>query len=200
MNMVSYVWGYTWIVDVTGFTGLGAMLVWIFLILIFFPLAYVISVAITSVIAMPLVIEFISKEYPELQKKQGGSTVGSLANTGFAALTFLFWLVVTLPLWLIPGAQILVPLYLSARFNRKVFMYDVFQDFADDEERKHLMKKDGFSLIVMGMILGLVAYIPFAFIFLPVVSALAFTYFGFNSLQELRKYRQDLNSQQFTEK
>lgn len=185
-TFVSYVWGYSWIVDVTGFASFGSILAWIFLIMMFFPLAYVISVAITSVVAMPVVVRFVSQEYPRLQKKRGGSNVGSLTNTVIASGVFIFWLVVTLPLWLIPGAQIIIPLFLSARFNKRVFMYDVLQDYASEEERKGILAQESFNLTVMGMLLGLIAYVPLAFIFLPTISALAFTYQGFNLLQERR--------------
>ncbi len=185
-KFVSYVWGYSWIVDVTGFASFGSILAWIFLIMMFFPLAYVISVAITSVLALPVVVRFVSHEYPTLLKKRGGSNWGSVLNTLAAGGVFLFWLIVTLPLWLIPGAQIIIPLFLSARFNKRVFMYDVLQDYASAEERKLILDQESFNLTVMGMLLGLIAYVPFAFIFLPTISALAFTYHGFNLLQDRR--------------
>ncbi len=185
-SFVSYVWGYNWIVDVTGFESFGSILAWIFLIMMFFPLAYVISVGITSVVAMPVVVRFVSQKYPALQKKKGGSNWGSIVNTLIAGAVFIFWLLETLPLWLIPVAQIIIPLFLAARFNKRVFMYDVLQDYASAEERKAIIKQESFDLTVMGMLLGLIAYVPLAFIFLPTISALAFTFHGFNLLQERR--------------
>lgn len=184
-GLISSLWGYSWFVESTGFLGLGSLIAGIFLVLLFIPLAFVISVSTTSVVAMPFVLEFVAKDYPQVRKIKTGSLMGSISHTFKEGGVFLFWLVITLPLWLIPGLQIIVPLYLSARFNRNVFMYDVLQDYTTESVRKEIVTQDSTPLTVLGVILGALAYIPFAFIILPVLSALAFTYYGFNKLSKL---------------
>ena len=65
-------------------------------------------------------------------------------------------------------------------------MYDVLQDYASREEREQLLKDESKSLYGLGMFLGLIAYIPLAVFFVPVICALSYTYYGLESLKNLR--------------
>ena len=173
------------------FTGLSDFPYWTtvtFLILIFIPFSYLLAILLTSLLAMPLVLTWIGNaDFKHLQKKRGGTLAGSVWNALSATLIYVVAFFLTLPLWLIPGLQIAVPLSLAAWLNKKVFMYDVLQDYASREERQQILKNHGGPLYGMGVLLGLTSYIPLAFFFVPVVSALSYTYYGLNALEELRK-------------
>jgi uncharacterized protein involved in cysteine biosynthesis len=87
-----------------------------------------------------------------------------------------------LPLWFLPGCQIVVPLLLTAWLNKKIFMYDVLQEFASKEERQQILEEESGRLYGLGIILGAFSYIPLVFFFIPVLSALSYTYYGLNEL------------------
>lgn len=160
----------------------------IFLLLMFIPLAYLLAILLTSVLAMPLVLTWVGNaDFKQLQKKRGGTLLGSVWNTLSATGLYIFGFFMTLPLWLIPGLQIAVPLILAAWLNKKVFMYDVLQEYASQNERQEILENHRGALYGMGLLLGVTSYIPLAFFFVPVVSALSYTYYGLQALEELRK-------------
>jgi len=178
---------FRWIQDTTGFQEFAAFSAVVFLILAFIPLAYLTAVFFTSVFIMPLVLKIVvDSNYKHLEKKRGGTIIGSLWNTLVATFVFIAAFIITLPLWLVPGCQVLIPLLLTAWLNKKVFLYDVLQDFASPEERKRIEKEEAGSLYGMGLLLGLISYIPLAFFLVPVLSALCYTYYGLNALMDRR--------------
>lgn len=172
------------------FTGLVSFSMWaavVFLILLFIPLVFLSSLLLTALFVMPVVLSRVSKaDFPHLEKKRGGSLIGSLWNTLWVTAVFTVAFVVTLPLWLVPGFQILVPLVLTAWLNKKIFLYDVLQDFASEDERKRIEQEEAGPLYGMGLLLGLLSYIPLAIFLIPVMSALSYTYFGLNALVDRR--------------
>lgn len=166
---------------------LGYWMAVVFLLLVFIPLSYLLSVLLTSIFVMPLVLIWVgNRDFGTLEKKRGGTIAGSIWNALFSAALFVFYFLISLPLWLIPGGQILVPLFLTSWLNKRVFMYDVLQDYASQDERKRLLNSESKGLYALGMLLGLMNYIPLAFFFVPVLSALSYTYYGLESLKKMR--------------
>lgn len=178
---------FQWLQNFTGLSEFASWTAVVFLILAFIPLAYLVAVLLTSVFVMPIVLKWVvDADFKHLEKKRGGSVVGSLWNTLLATVVFIFAFFITLPLWFIPGCQVVVPLLLTAWLNKKIFLYDVLQDFASKDERKRIENEDSGPLYGMGLLLGLLSYIPLAFFFVPVLSALSYTYYGLNALVERR--------------
>ncbi|WII71862.1 EI24 domain-containing protein [Bdellovibrio sp. 22V] len=179
---------FQWVQNQTGFLELASWTAVLFLIMAFIPVAFLLAVILTSLFVMPVLLKWVSDEdFKDLEKKRGGSLAGSVWNTVVATVLFCMAFVVTLPLWLVPGCQVLVPLLLTAWLNKRVFMYDVLQDYATKEERQQIEKEEGHTLFGMGMLLGLLSYIPLAFFLVPVLSGLSYTYYGLSSLRRLRK-------------
>ncbi len=179
---------FSWVQNMTGLQDLAAWTAMVFLVLAFLPLAYVTAVLLTSVFILPVVLKWVViSDFPHLEKRRGGSTVGSLFNAFFATIVFLIAFVVTLPFWFLPGFQVLVPLALTAWLNRKIFVYDVLQDYASADERMRISKAEAGPLLGMGFLLGLLSYIPLAFFLVPVLSALSYCYYCLNSLKDLRE-------------
>ncbi|MEK2645173.1 EI24 domain-containing protein [Bdellovibrio sp. BCCA] len=178
---------FQWLQSLTGLNGFASWTAVIFLILVFIPLAYLGAVLLTSIFVMPIVLSRVAgSDFKHLEKKKGGTTVGSLWNTLWTTIIFIVAFVVTLPLWLIPGCQVVVPLFLTAWLNKKIFVYDVLQDYASPDERKAIEREESGALYGLGLLLGLLSYIPLAIFFVPVLSALSYTYYGLNALQERR--------------
>ncbi|MBV2167349.1 MAG: EI24 domain-containing protein [Bdellovibrio sp.] len=179
---------FQWIESWSGLQELSLWFSMAFLILVFIPLVYLTSVLLISVLVMPLVVKWVGdSDFKHLEKKRGGSFLGSLWNTLVGTVVFVVVFIATLPLWLVPGFQIGLPLLLTSWLNKKVFLYDVLQDFATQEERVRIAKAQSLPLYGMGCLLGFLSYIPLAFFFVPVLSALSYTYFGLNALAALRK-------------
>ncbi len=179
---------FQWLQATTGLQDFAYWTAVVFLLLMFIPWAYLLAILLTSLLAMPLVLTWVGNaDFKQLQKKRGGTLLGSVWNALSATGIYTVGFFITLPLWLIPGLQIAVPLVLAAWLNKKVFMYDVLQDYASREERQEILKNHRGALYGMGLLLGVTSYIPLAFFFVPVVSALSYTYYGLQALEELRK-------------
>ncbi|WP_413587418.1 EI24 domain-containing protein [Bdellovibrio sp. HCB274] len=180
-------WPFQWLHDFTGFEGYVDAVAAIVLVLLFIPACFLLALILVSIFVLPLALKWIAdKDYPHLEKKRGGSLVGSLWNTLYASALFVFWFCLTLPLWLLPAGAVLVPLSLTSWLNKKVFLYDVLQDYASEEERHAIEGMEAKPLFGMGLIIGIFSYIPFALFFLPVFAAICYTHYGLNALTVLR--------------
>lgn len=172
-------------------------LVFFFTILLIIPLSYLFSVLLVSLLLMPLILKVIEEQdFPGIEKKKGGSLAYGFWNTLKVSAIYLIALVVTLPLWLFPGFAVVLPILLSSYLNKKIFVYDVLQDYASDEERKVIEKENGKWLYILGVILGFINYIPLTFILVPTFSGLAYSYFCLNALEDLRKNRLRSNARE----
>ncbi|WP_291515374.1 EI24 domain-containing protein [Bdellovibrio sp. ArHS] len=177
-----------WMMGVTGIADFAYWCSVVFLILLFIPAVFLSAILITSLLLMPIILKWVGEaDFKGLEKKRGGSFLGSLWNTVSTTVLFVVCFVVTLPLWFLPGMQVVLPLLLTSWLNKRIFLYDVLQDYASVEERRTLAHQEAKSLYGLGLILGLLSYVPLAFFFVPVLLALSYTYYCLNALQSLRK-------------
>lgn len=157
-------------------------------ILLILPLAYLLAVVLVSLALMPVILRILEKnQYPNLEKKYGGTLAGNIWNTLKTSLLYLFLLVVSLPLWLFPGFAIVVPVALGAYLNKKLFVYDVLEEYASKEERGQIETQHQNTLYGLGAILGFLNYLPLTFVVMPVYAGLVYSHFCLNALNELRE-------------
>ncbi len=168
-------------------SGVLSFLSVLFLLLLFLPLAYLTATLLTSIFVMPIMVNLVVKDnYADLEMKKGGSFAGSFWNSLFVGFVYLVGMVLTLPLWLIPGGAIAAPLLLGAWMNKKIFSYDSLQDFASKSEFEKVAKAKAGSLYGMGILLGFLAYLPVVSFVLPVVMGLAYAHFCLSALRTHR--------------
>jgi hypothetical protein len=101
---------------------------------------------------------------------------------GFWVMTVLAvaWLL-TLPLWLLPGMVLIVPAWLMAWANMRLFSRDVLVEFATRQECEALRQQHRAALWVLGFVSTLPVFLPHmvwltgaAFVpFLPALAAIA---------------------------
>ncbi|MEO5655790.1 MAG: EI24 domain-containing protein, partial [Nitrosospira sp.] len=78
-------------------------------LILFVPLVFVTALVITALFAMPALIHLVAdRDYPHLERKNGGGFAGSLLNALIALGIFAAIWLITLPLWLI-GAGLVIP-------------------------------------------------------------------------------------------
>jgi len=171
-------WGFKWL---TGW------LITVLLISLLLPVIYVTALAFAAIFAMPVMLDFVAaRDYPELEKKHGGTFVGSIWNTLVAIAVFLILWVVTLPLWLFPFGVVVVPTLLAAYLNQRLFRYDALADHASKEECALIRERANGRLFTMGGILGFAHYIPVLNFFTPIYIGLAFIHLCLGELRRLR--------------
>lgn len=159
----------------------------IVLVLLMLPLIYVTAAMIVAVFALPLILERVAaRDYADLEKRRGGSQTGSAINALVALAWYLAGLIVTLPLWLIPGFGIVLPLLLSAWLNQRAYRYDALMQHADGEEFRRLVGAHRGKLLLVGLGAGALNYVPLLNLFAPAIAGLAFVHYCLEALRGMR--------------
>lgn len=156
------------------------------------PLIYVTAIMLVSVVAIPLMLERVGRtEYADLEMRRGGTNLGSVWNSVKAATVFVLALVASLPLWLIPGAGLVISVLLTAWLNQRAFGYDALMLHADRVELAALPQSLRVRTLVLGCGCALLAHVPFVNLLAPAFSGLAFVHF---MLEALRRKRIDASA------
>ena len=151
------------------------------------PMVIVTSLLIATLFAMPILLSHVAREsFSDLERRRGGTISGSAWNAVVALGGFLILWVLTLPLWLLGPLAVVVPLLLSANLNQRLFRYDALSEHASAEEMGRIFNQARGRLFLLGLITGLLYFIPPFSLVAPVLSALAFIHLCLRELQDLR--------------
>lgn len=165
----------------------AAFFVHALLLLLLLPLIYGTALLIVAAFTLPLMLNRVAAwDYPDVERRHGGSFAGSMWNALVAVAVFVLAWLVTLPLWLIPGVAIVLPVLLSAYVNQRAYRYDALAEHADEDELRGLIESQKGQLYMVGIVGGMLSYVPVLNLIVPAYTALAFIHF---SLEALRRYR-----------
>ena len=166
----------------------GAIFVKVVLGLLLIPLIYGTAMLIVAVFALPLMLERVAaKDYAELERRNGGTLAGSLGNALLAVIVFLVGWVVTLPLWLIPGMGIVLPVLLSGYLNYRGYSYDALSAHAGADELDAVLARERGGLYLAGIVAGLLAFVPVVNLVAPAYAGLAFIHYCLGALRRGRE-------------
>jgi len=199
--------------SVLAMLGLGmlkVMVVPLLAIALLLPLMIASNLLFMGVIAMPAIERHVGRrQFPKLEKKEGGSFFGSLGiNLGSTIVFALLWLL-TLPLYAVPPLAWLVQALLWAWVTSRVMSYDALAAHASGGERQALMRRHRTALLTIGFATGLAGALPgivwmggavMAFFLFPVLAMVSvwlyimiflfaglwFQYYCLQALEELR--------------
>jgi hypothetical protein len=171
-------WGLAWLAVLLAHIG-----VWTGI----FAIAYLTASLLAAIIILPLLLKHLSAtEYRDVVAKGADSFTAATVNSVLATLVFVAGWVLTLPLWLIPGMSLVLPLLLMAWLNRRTFAYDALSLHATDDEWRTLLKEHRAPLFMLGLTMALLAHIPVAGLLVPALAALAFVHYGLEALRRSR--------------
>ncbi|CAH1207257.1 Membrane protein [Candidatus Nitrotoga sp. BS] len=155
--------------------------------ILFVPLVFTTALLITAFFAMPALIRLVAdRDYPQLKRENGGSNIGNLLNAALAIGVFIAIWVLSLPFWLI-GIGVIVPFVAATYLNQRLFRFDAVAEHASSEEMKSMFSTYQSSWWGLGLLTGLLQFVPILNLFAPVLTALAFIHFGLARLTSLRK-------------
>jgi uncharacterized protein involved in cysteine biosynthesis len=163
--------------------GMGALVVIVALV----PAIVITAVLATELLAMPMIVSVAGRHYPALEKRAGGTMLGSIANASLGAGAFIALWLVTLPLWLTGIGAVVVPALNSAYLNQRLFRYDALAEHASREEYLEIVRRERSALFGLGLALAPLYYVPFVNLAAPVIAGLAFTHYCLGALAELRR-------------
>jgi hypothetical protein len=151
--------------------------------LVLLPLMIVTSLLFIGVGAMPAIARHVSRvQFPQLERKEGGSFVGSLlVNLSGIVVFALLWLV-TLPLYALAPLALVVQALIWGWLTARVMSYDALSIHASAEERRAIVAARRRPLLAIGAISGLLGALPgivwiggalFSVVLFPVLAVLS---------------------------
>lgn len=147
--------------DHIGLGGLHAVLAPLLIIVLTTPLIVVLSLLFVAALMTPSVLSLVSeRRFPQLERKHGGSFIGSMFGAAWATVAALVALLVSMPLWFVPPLILILPPLIWGWLTYKVMSYDVLADHASREERRALISRHRSTLFAMGVITGYVGAAP----------------------------------------
>ena len=172
-------WGVVWLAKL-----LAALGGWLLIL----SASYLVAMLVTAIVVLPLLLNHLAAvDYPDLARQGRDSVVSSTWNSVAAALLFTVGWLVTLPLWLIPGLGLLLPLFWMAWLNRRTFAYDALAAHASSDEWRELRRAQALPLLALGLAMALLVHVPFLGLLAPSLAALAYVHFCLEALRCLRQ-------------
>jgi len=143
-------------VDLPG--GLAAVLVAV----LSMPVIVLVSLLAVALLLTPMLTKMVARRrFPALERRHGASALGAAAWSAGALLLALLALVLTAPLWLVftPLSLVLPPL-IWGWLTYRVMSFDALADFASADERRALLRRHRWPLLVIGIVSGYLGAAP----------------------------------------
>jgi len=171
-------WGLVWLAHILAYLG-GWMAI--------FAIAYLTASLLAAIVIMPLMLKHLSEtEYRDVAAMGKDSFVAAAINSVLASAIFVIGWLVTIPLWLIPGFSLLMPLLLMGWLNRRTFAYDALSMHATAGEWQAIRQGRKAPLFMLGLTMALLAHIPVVGLLVPALAALSFVHYGLDALRRSR--------------
>ena len=171
-------WGLVWLANILAYLG-GWMAI--------FAIAYLTASLLAAVVILPLILNHLSaSEYRDVAAMGKDSFVAAAMNSLVASVVFVLAWVATIPLWLIPGFSLLIPLLLMGWLNRRTFAYDALSMHATESEWQAIRRDQKTPLFMLGLTMALLAHIPVIGLLVPALAALSFVHYGLEALRRSR--------------
>jgi hypothetical protein len=156
-------------------------------LLLLVPLVQLTALFILGIFGMPQMVDYVARRrYPSLARHHGGSFAGSVWNGAVALIGLALLGVLSLPLWMFPPLWPLIPVLIVGWVNQRLLRYDSLAEHADAAEMRAVIAEERGSLYLLGLALGLVAYVPVVGFFAPVLFGLAFIHYLLGALEARR--------------
>ena len=193
-----------------GMTEVPAFLAPLLVIVAVTPAVVVVALLAVGLFMTPALVSLVAvRRFPALERKKGGSLLLGLGWMLGSTLLAVLALLVSMPLWLIPPLVLLLPPLIWGWLTFRVMFFDALAEHASKEERRTLLTRYRWSLLVMGVLSGYLGAAPsivwasgvvFAAAFVVLIpvaiwiytlvfafSSLWFAHFCLAALQQLRR-------------
>lgn len=171
-------WGVAWLATILAYMG-----AWMAI----FALAYLTASLLAAIIVMPLLLKHLAEtDYADVAPMGKDSFSSAAVNSVVASLLFVAGWLLTLPLWIVPGLSLILPLLLMAWYNRRTFAYDALSLHASDAEWKALRPQTKWPMFMLGLTMALLAHVPLLGLLVPALAALSFVHYGLEALRRSR--------------
>lgn len=153
-------------------------------------LVYATALVLVAVVGLPRMLSLVAaRDYPDVQRHGDNAFWGSLWNTLASGGIFVVGGLLTLPLLLVPGAILVLPLAWTSWLNQRTFRFDALAEHATRSEMNALIARGRLRFYVIGLGTALTVHIPILNLLSPAYTALVFVHFALGSLRALRRER-----------
>jgi CysZ protein len=157
------------------------------------PLMFVTAVLLLESVALPMILDKVARvEYPQVEMRKGGSQMVSIKRTVISFLIAIGLIVVTLPLWLVPGFGAAFSCVLSAWLNHRSFSYDVLMKHADAAELVALPQRHRVRLFLLALGAATLTLVPVVNLLAVPFAGLSFAHYLLHELDRDRTRPGDL--------
>lgn len=160
------------------------------LVAAFGALTYATALVLVATVALPRMLALVAaRDYPDIGRHGQNAFWGSLGNTLSAGGIFVAGWLVTLPLLLVPGALLVLPLCWTAWLNQRTFRFDALAEHATPSELHALVATQRARFHAAGFGTALAAHIPIVNLLAPAYTALVFVHLALGGLRRMRAER-----------
>ena len=171
-------WGIAWLATLLAYMG-----AWMAI----FACAYLTASLLAAIVIMPLLLKHLAEtDYRDVAPMGKDSFVAAAVNSVVASILFVIGWLLTLPLWIIPGLSLVLPLLLMAWYNRRTFAYDALSLHATADEWEQLRPQTRGPMFMLGLTMALLAHVPLLGLLGPALAALSFVHYGLEALRRSR--------------
>ena len=150
----------TWLSDM-GMAGLKNALAPLLIIFAVTPLLVVVVLFVVALLMTPAVVRLVARRrFPDLERKQGASFLGSAFWSFGSMVLAMLALVISVPLWLIPPLILILPPLIWGWLTYRVMTFDSLADHASSEERRLVFRQHRMWLLLMGVATGYLGAAP----------------------------------------
>lgn len=150
--------------EILGWFGLDTLktvLVPLLAMWVLLPLMILTALVFVGTMAMPIIVRHVgNRHYPDLEKRRGGSLLGSLWIATYSFIIFTVLWLVTLPLSLFPPLTFIVQPALWGWLTYRVMAYDALAEHASAQEIKDIMRMHRWPLLAIGTVTGAMGAAP----------------------------------------
>lgn len=125
------------------------------------PLIVVMALLLVAFFMTPAMVDLVAqRRFPALERRRGGSLLGSVAWSLWSTLLALGALLVSLPFWLVPPLVLVLPPLIWGWLTYRVFAFDALAEHASPAERHSLLQEHRLPLLAMGVLSGYLGAAP----------------------------------------
>jgi len=177
------------------------------------PVLVVATLLAVSTLMSPALVRLVAqRRFPTLVQRHGASFSASVAWALGSSVLALLAMLVTTPMWIVPPLVLVLPPLIWGWLTGRVMAFDALAAHADSAERRAVLEEHRTSLLVMGVVVGVLGVTPsvlwtfglmaiamapllvplsvWMYTLIFVFSSLWFGHFCLDALQELRKVQE----------
>lgn len=156
--LIGTIGGWFQVIDRTAVTAFVAPLVLIFAVT---PVIVVLSLLAVALLMTPALTEMVAaRRFANLERKRGGSFLGSLSWSLWSTALALVALLVSVPLWLVPPLIVVLPPLIWGWLTYRVMAFDALAAHASADERKEIFQRHRMELLLIGVVCGFMGAAP----------------------------------------